>query len=1093
MKKTVRLPIKRVAKIFIFACCFLHFPVNAMPNEGIDMPGIDVVQQQNRTISGIVVDQNGVPILGANIVEKGTINGTVTDMDGNFTLEVKAGSTLIVSYIGFVTQAVIAERKMKIVLKEDMQSLSEVVIVGYGTQQKKDITGSVAVVDTKALLAASGSSATQQLQGKASGVYIGQSGSPGSPSMVRIRGINTVNDNGPLYVVDGVSTRNQDLSSLNPNDIESMQVLKDASSAAIYGAQAANGVILITTKKGTKSGKPQLSYDGYAGIQKTGKRYKVLNAMDRYQLEYEAKKNNYALLGSDKKPSHVQFADSTGQWRIPNYMTEKGAGGAQDIVPSGKMVPFSDTDWWKEIDRTAWMQNHQVSLSGGTEKGQYNMSANYFKQDGTVIESYYQRYQVRANTSFHVRNWLRVGENLTYAHTKDNGLNANGSEASPYSWTYRASPWVPVYDVSGNFAGSKIGGTGNFRNPVAIQKRNKDNYYTNNRIFGNLWAELDLMKELTLRTNFGLDYTNNYSYRMNKKDPEFSETTGDNNLEEVSGFNYRWVWTNTLTYDKTFNDVHKLTVLLGTEAIRDGLGRKMTGRRYSYLYEDNTNTWVLDMGANDGRRLAKSEFNGEFALFGMFGRADYSFADKYLVTGIIRRDGVSRFSKSNRYGTFPSLSLGWRISEEKFMERTRDWMDDLKLRIGYGRTGNSEVPRNTNFAYEYMTNPKRTDYDISGMNSFAEVGYRLDKYGNEDTKWEATEMFNVGVDATFLKGKFGASLEWYYKKTTDMLIAAQYSALAGEVAKPYINFGDMKNTGWDLNFNYRDKKGDWSWDIALNLSHYKNEVLKISESDNASMWGSGTRLSGNVTRTTKGHPIAEFYGYKVNGFYENVEEVMALPPLGRSFTDAEAAKAWVGKFKFADTNGDGKLNGDDRTFIGSPHPDLIAGLNTTVTFRNLDFTMFWYSTIGNDLFNNTKYFTDFWLFEGNRSTRIRDRSWKPGADNSKAILPVLDYGDTYSGTNPNSYYVEDASFLRLKNLVLGYTFPKKWLKKWTISNLRIYVQAENLLTITGYSGLDPEYTNAEVGGGNGADLQRGVDMGGWPTTKRFLFGINFTL
>ena len=1082
------------------ALCFLMVGAGVTPPIHASNANVSISQQAKK-VTGTVTDAKGEPLLGVNVVVKGTTNGTITDLDGKYSLEVEPNSILVVSYIGYVSQQIPASGEVvNVTLKEDTQNLDEVVVVGYGTQQKKDITGSVAVVDTKDLLASSGSSATQQLQGKAAGVYIGQSGSPGSQSMVRIRGINTVNDNGPLYVIDGVSTRNQDLSSLNPNDIESMQVLKDASSAAIYGAQAANGVILITTKKGTRSGQPKLTYDGYVGMQKTGKRYDVLNSTDRLNLEWDAKTNNYALLGSDKLPSHVQFGTGV-RPSIPNYLTQAGAGGSQNIDPSDynypgtTYAPFSDTNWWDEVDRVAIIQNHQVGVSGGTEKGQYNLSANYFKQDGTVIDSYYQRYQVRANTSFNVRDWLRVGENMTYAFTKDNGLNSSGAESNPYSWTYRASPYVPVYDIAGNFAGSKFAGTGNFQNPVANQKRNKDNYYTHNRVFGNLWAEADIIKGLTFRTNFGLDYTNGYSYRMDKKNPEFSETMGQNNFEEVSEYNYRWVWTNTLTYNKTFNDVHKLTVLLGTEAIRDGLGRKMTGRRYNYLYEDNTDTWELNMGENNSQRITNSNYKGEFALFGIFGRVDYSYDNKYLLTGIVRRDGVSRFSENNRYGVFPSISAGWRISEESFMENTKDWLDDLKLRFGYGMTGNSEVPRITNFAYEYRTFPKKTNYDINGMNSSTVVGYRLDKYGNEDTKWEATQMYNVGLDGTFLNGKFGAALEWYYKKTTDMLISAQYSALAGEPSKPYINFGDMKNTGVDFNFNYRDSKGDWSWDFSLNLSHYKNEVVKISEADDASMWGGGTRISGNVTRTTKGHAISEFYGYKVNGFYENVDEVLALPPLGQDVKNAEDAKAWVGKFKFADTDGNGKLDGNDRTFIGSPHPDLIAGLNATVTWKNWDLTAFFYSTIGNDLFNNTKYFTDFWLFEGNKSSRMRDLSWKPGADNSKAVLPVLDYGDTYSGTNSSSYYVENASFLRLKNLVIGYTFPKELMKKATISNLRIYVQAENLFTITGYDGLDPEYTNAEMkdvnDDGVGADLKRGVDMGGWPSTRRFLFGVNF--
>lgn len=1079
------------------ALCFLMVGAGVTPPIHASNANV-FISQQAKKVTGTVTDAKGEPLLGVNVVVKGTTNGTITDLDGKYSLEVEPNSILVVSYIGYVSQQIPASGEVvNVTLKEDTQNLDEVVVVGYGTQQKKDITGSVAVVDTKDLLASSGSSATQQLQGKAAGVYIGQTGSPGSPSMVRIRGINTVNDNGPLYVIDGVSTRNQDLSTLNPNDIESMQVLKDASSAAIYGAQAANGVILITTKKGTKSGQPRLTYDGYIGVQKTGKKYDVLNSMDRLNLDWEAQKNNIAMRDIGGYPSNPQFGTGD-RPSIPNYLTQSGAQGSTTIDPSDydypttTYAPFSDTDWWDELDRAAMIQNHQIGLSGGTEKGQYNLSANYFKQDGTVIDSYYQRYQVRANTSFNVRDWLRVGENLTYAFTKDNGLSANGAESNPYSWTYRASPWVPVYDIAGNFAGSKFSGTGNFQNPIANQVRNKDNYYTRNRIFGNLWAEADIFKDLTFRTNFGIDYTNRYYYRMEKKNPEFSESMGQNNFEEQSEFNYRWVWTNTLTYNKTFNDIHKLTVLLGTEAIRDGLGRKLTGRRYNYLFEDNTNSWVLNMGENNNQRLANSEYKGEFALFGLFGRVDYSFNDKYLFTGIIRRDGVSRFSKSNRYGVFPSASLGWRISQEDFMESTRDWLDDLKLRVGYGQTGNSEVPRITNYAMELATYPKRSDYDLNGQNNSTTTGFILDKYGNEDTKWESTEMWNVGVDATLLNGKFSIGAEWYWKKTTDMLIEAQYSAFANpEIKKPYINFGDIKNTGVDLNLNYRDSKGDWSWDVSLNLSHYKNEVLRISESDDASLWGAGTRLDGNVTRTTKGHAISEFYGYKVNGFYENVDEVLALPPLGQSGLNAESAKAWVGKFKFDDVDKDGKLTERDRTFIGSPHPDLIAGLNATVTWKNWDFTMFWYSTIGNDLFNNTKYFTDFWMFNGNKSERMRDQSWTPGADNSNAILPILDSNDGYSGKFSNSYYVENASFLRLKNVVLGYTLPKSVLSKVGIQNLRLYVQAENLLTITGYSGLDPEYTNADMGKESGGDLQRGVDMGGWPSTMRFLFGVNF--
>jgi len=1061
------------------------------------------INQQARRVTGTVTDAQGEPLLGVNVVERGTTNGTITDLDGKFSLDVAPNSALVFSYIGYLSQTVNATGTVvNVTLREDTQNLDEVVVVGYSSQQKKDITGSVAVVDTKDLLASSGSSAAQQLQGRASGVYVGQSGSPGSATMIRIRGINTVNDNGPLFVIDGVSTRDQNMSTLNPSDIESMQVLKDASAAAIYGAQAANGVIVITTKKGTKSGQPQLTYDGYVGMQKTTKRYDLLNSKDRLALEWESLQNAFTIRGVDGVPEHAQFGKGSTP-SIPNYLTTNGAQGSTNIdpnsysYPDNQIVPFSDTDWWDEVDRVAIMQNHQVSLAGGTEKGQYNMSANYFDQQGTIIESYYRRYTVRANTSFNVRPWLRMGENLTYAWTKDQGLNNNSAESNPYSWVYRSSPWVPVHDIQGNYAGSKITGTGNWQNVVAMQERNKDNYYSNSRVFGNLWAEADLYKGLTFRTSFGVDYRNNYSYRISKKNQEFSESPGTNDLEESSGFNFRWVWTNTMTYAATFNEIHKINVLVGTEAIRDGIGRSMTGQRFGYLYEDNKNTWVLNMGEKDSRMRAESEYRGEFALFGILGRIDYSFKDKYLVTANIRRDGVSRFSENNRYGVFPAVSLGWRISEEAFMETTRDWLDDLKLRVGYGQTGNSEMRRRTNYAYEFSTDPTSTDYDFNGSNSSATVGYRLNRFGNEDTKWEAVESTNIGLDATFLNGKFGVGVEWYYKKTSDMLLEAAYSDLSNrEIGKPYLNYGDMKNTGIDLNFNYRDSHGDFAWDASLNASMYKNKVLKLSDTDDFSLWGSGTRLSGNVTRTMKGRPISEFYGYNIVGFYESEADVLASPtPYGADAASLDA-KTYVGKYKFEDVNGDGKIDGSDRTAIGDPHPDVYLSLNASLQWKNWDFSMFWYSSIGNDLFNNTKYFTDFPLFGGNRSTTMRDKSWKMGADNSKAVLPILDSQDNWGGVVPSSYYVEDGSFLRLKNLSLGYTFPKELLKKATISNLRLYIQAENVLTITGYSGLDPEFSNAEVSPSNaddinGADLRRGVDMGGWPTTMRLLFGVNF--
>jgi TonB-linked SusC/RagA family outer membrane protein len=1061
------------------------------------------INQQARKVTGTVKDNKGEPLIGVNVVERGTTNGTITDFDGRYSVDVGANAVLVFSYVGYLSQTIPATGNVvNVELLEDSQSLDEVVVVGYGTQQKKDITGSVAVVDTKELMKSSGSSASQQLQGKAAGVYIGTTGVPGSPTMVRIRGINTVNDNGPLYVIDGVSSRNSDLSTISPNDIESMQVLKDASAAAIYGAQAANGVILITTKKGTKTGQPVLTYDGYFGLQKSGKRYDTLNSEERLKWEWDAQMNYFNLVGSNERPNHLQFGDGGDHFIAPNLLTTQGAGGRQDINPANYasdnlMAAFSDTDWWDEVDRVAPMESHQISLQGGSDKGQYNMSVGYFDQKGTVIETFYTRYTARANSSYNIRPWLRFGENFSYTWTKDLGRSPETGEATIYSWAgYRSTPWVPVRDIQGEYAGSVLAGTGNWQNAVAEIERQRGNYWSNSRIFGNIWAEVDLYKGLTYRNSFGIDYTNNYSYRMGKRTPEFSEGGGgQSRLTEESGFNFRWVWTNTLSYTQTFNEVHRLTALLGTEAIRDGLGRSMNGQRVNFLYPYNQDTWVLNLGENNDQRVAESSYKGEFALFGIFGRVDYAFSDKYLVTGILRRDGVSRFSANNRYGVFPSVSAGWRMSEEAFMENTRNWLDDFKLRVGYGQTGNSEIPRKTNFAYEFTTDPEKTSYDLGGANSSAYTGYRLQRYGNEDTKWESVDSYSVGLDATFLNGKYGLGLEWYNKKTSNMLLPATYSGLAGEPDKPYINFGDMKNTGIDATFNYRDSRGDFAWDVSLNLSHYKNEVVRLSEADDYAIYQNGVRMdAGPVTRTTKGRPISEFFGYKVVGFYENVDDVMSCQPLGQDL-NRDDARAWVGRFKYQDTDNDGSLTAADRVTLGSPHPDLIAGLNVGLTYKNFDFTMFWYSTIGNELFNNVKAFTDFNLFRGQRSPASLYQSWKPGADNSKAILPLLNAQDNYSGVTPSSYFVEDASYLALKNVQIGYTLPKELLRKATIQSLRVYVQAENTLILTKYSGLTPEITNTDIGSdvndGTGADLRKGLDMGGYPTVMRFIVGLNF--
>ena len=1063
---------------------------------------------QTGTVTGTVKDQNGEPLIGVNVFVKGSTNGGITNIDGQYSLQgVQGRSTLVFSYIGFTTQeiAVTNQRTINVMLREDAQHLDEVIVVGYGTQQKRDITGAVAIVDTKELLKSSGSSAVAQLQGKISGIQIQTSGAAGGASVVRIRGINTVNNNGPLYVIDGISSKNQSLNSINPNDIENMQVLKDASASAIYGSQAANGVILITTKKGLKTGQPQFTYDAYYGWQMPGKRYDVLNSQDRINVEYISQANDLKNSGAwdtGVRPSHELFKTTDSGFVPYKYFTNT-QGGVDSYDMSNYFygypglnvaTEYKDTDWFDAITRdNSPIQNHQFGLRGGTEKGQYAASVNIYDQKSLNLYRYYKRYSTRLNTSFEIRPWLRIGEDFAYSWWRDLGATNDATEGTIYSQVYRAIPYIPVKDLGGNFSGSVIPGTGNWNNPVAQMYREKDNYWTNSRMNLSAWVEADLIQGLTFTSRYGIEYTNGWSYRMSKMNLEFSESPRNNNLEEVARFNIRTVWSNTLTYRTIFNNIHRLTALVGTEAINDGFGRRLTGQRYNYMFEDDVNTWILDMGDRNDQREASSVYNGEYALFGIFGRVDYTYMDKYLLTANIRRDGVSRFSQSNRYGVFPAVSLGWRVSEESFMVSTRSWLDNLMLRVGYGQVGNAEGPSSTNWASQFAMSASDANYPVNGTNQ-GSTAFRQSRIGNIDTKWEAVESYNFGLDASLLNGKFGVGIELYSKKTTNMLIQAAYSNLAGEATAPYINYGNMKNTGVDATLSYFGGSSEWKWNATLTLTHYKNEVLKLAEADDYALWRGGSRIinEGQINRTTKGRPMAEFYGYKVDGIYENAQQVLDRLPIGApsnlTLTDAQR---YVGFFKFADMDGDGYLTPTkDRTVIGNPHPDLVAGLNLGLSYKNFDLTMFWYSTIGNDIFNNVNAFTDFQLFRGNRSSRMRDNSWEPGKPITEKTLPMMNRSDNYS-MQVSSYFVEDGSFLRLNNLVLGYTFPKSILQKATISNLRIYGQLENALTFTKYTGLNPDFTNRDTSEENNRDLNRGVDGGGWPNVIRLIFGVNF--
>lgn len=1053
------------------------------------------------SVSGKVTssaEQDGIP--GVNILIKGTGSGTVSDIDGNYAIDVpNENDVLVFSSIGYVKQEISLNGRtlINVTLIEDTKALDEVVVTGYSTQKQKDITGSISVVDVDKMKQVPASNFGQQLQGRAAGVSVGTQGAPGSSTMIRIRGVGTVNNNGPLYIIDGVSTRNQNLNSLNPNDIESLQVLKDASSASIYGAQASNGVIIITTKKG-KLGKPVVTYDGYYSLSKAPEFVDVLGSRDRVNLEWESKKNAANIRGTSITPSHPQFGTGDSP-QFPKYVIPTGSNGPftrDDWRENNRISEFSEgTDWYEALTQIAPTQSHQVTLSGANETAQYLLSLGYFNQEGTYKYSYFKRYTMRSNTQFNVASWLRAGENVTLTFSNANRSVGQG-EGDPMVTSLKIAPWVPLYDITGRFAGTKAAGSGNEVNPLSRLYRTKDNYNTDLRIFGNLFAEADISQDLRFRTSFGLDHRRSMYYSMNKKYPEAAEGSTRNSLSEGSNYNFRYVWTNTLNYETFFNDVHSFQALIGSEFIGDGIGRSMSAIRYDYLFEDNVDTWTLGNGGTKDMSN-NSSYNNKVAMFGLFARLDYAYDDRYLVTGIVRRDGSSRFSSTNRYGVFPSISAGWRISEEGFLKNRIDWADDLKFRAGFGITGNSEIPRASNWATEYGTNPGSTNYDFAGAQSNAFPGFVLTRFSNPSTKWETTKMLNLGFDATLFDGLLTANVEYYIKQTSDMLVRDAYSALAGKGEAPFVNLGNIENKGWDIDLTHSNQIGEISYNIGANLSTYKNKIIKLNNIEGSRFWGGGTRF-GNVSLTEEGEPMAQFFGYNILGIYDNEEEVLAyhgttgsrsgepVLPLGIGDDSGLNPRNWVGKYIFEDINGDGRINADDKTVIGNPHPDFTAGLNLGISYKNFDLSSFFYASVGNDIFNYVKWFTDFESFAGSRSPAMRDDSWRPGKTDAK--LPILDAQDNVSATVAHSYYIEDGSYLRLQTLSLGYNLSEKLTSRIGLGKLRVYVQGTNLVTWTGYTGVDPEITNQDLG--DGGDLTRGVDFGRWPQPKQFLLGIN---
>lgn len=1048
-----------------------------------------VALAQQRTVTGKVTDPNNQPVVGATVSIKGTNIATQTDAGGNFSISVPNNqTTLTLSSVGFNTQDINVgdQSNISVSLATTTSNLSEVVVTGYTAQRKKDIIGAVSVVDAKELQQTPAANLAVQLQGRAAGVTVSSGGEPGAGAVVRIRGFASAGNNDPLYVIDGVPT--DDPSKINPNDIESLQVLKDASSASIYGSRASNGVVIITTKQG-KAGRVSVSYDTYVGTQIITD--KMMPDMINTQQYVE-----YLQKTTASTYKHPVFG-TNGSFTIPDYYIVSGPfkGGVSASDPranpdlyniTGAIYQISKvspgTEWFKELTRPGLLTNHQITATGGTERAQFSAGLNYFDQVGTFVNTFFNRYSARVNSSFKAAPFLRLGENLQVSYEERLG-GANRGEGDAWASAFRMVPYVPVYDIKGGFGGNGVGESGNGSNPIANLERAKNNTNKFTRLFGNVYGEIPFAKFLSARTSFGVDMGVQFVKNIGVRTYERSENQGTTQLTEEAWYYNNWTWTNTLNFQQVFANDHDVKVLAGTEAVKgNSRGLRAFGQNFDFETPDFISLNTAVAGSLGDRTI--SNYNiGRSSLYSLFGRIDYTYKGLLLVNGTFRRDGNSRFGPNVRYANFPSVGFGLRLSELGFM-RGVTWIRDLKLRAGWGQMGSQSNVSPTNQYSTFISTAGRTNYDINGANTSSATGYRAGQEGNLNTKWETTETTNFGLDATLFGGKLDFTLDVYNKDTRDLLVEQFRNGLEPLIGKPQINIGTMRNTGFDIALNHRgDITSDFGYDIGVTFSHYKNTMTKLNEEGTPRNVGL-ERLS-NALRTETGHPISSYYGFIIDGFYNNAAEVAAALTPG----------ATIGSWKYRDLNDDKKIDDKDRTFLGNPHPDFQMGTNIALNYKNFSLTTFLFWNQGNEIYNYTKYYTDMRVFVGGVSTRVLNDSWTPSNMNAK--LPQLGTGANNGYTNfttstSNSYYVEDGSYLRMKTLQIGYTIPKNVVSRIKLNDIRVYVQAQNLFTITKYQGSDPDIQALSRDPFGLRDYYIGVDLGGFPNPKQYLLGLSVT-
>jgi TonB-linked SusC/RagA family outer membrane protein len=1070
---------------------------------GLSLTNISHGQQ---TVSGTVTDgETGDPLPGVNIRVVNTDAGTVTNSDGEYELTIPSdGETLRFSFVGYDAQTVSIgnQTTINVTLQPATLTGNEVVVTGYSERRRADVTGSVDVADVENLQREGSELVTEQLQGQVSGVTINTSGQPGDQPQINIRGFNTFGNNQPLFVVDGVPT--QDISFLNPNDVGSLQVLKDAGAASQYGARASNGVIVITTRQGEEDA--QVNYNASVGYQvpRTG------NVLNKVSPQEDAEYRWLAFRNSQQDPSHPIYGsgdepdvpdwilparaedpDTDQYFLIPEYKDPSLLSEFQQFVRANK----DGTNWYDELTEPAFRTQHNVSVGSNGDIGSYFASFSYTNQDGAVINTNLERYTVRANSEFDVSDNFRVGENISF--TSSTNLQVGtlvGRNALDFAGDMHSI--IPVRDIRGNFAGTAAPGLGTAQNPVALRERARNDDQRTRRLFGNLFAELDVLQNFTLRTSFGADIVSETFEEFDFPSYEEAQTETQNAFTKETRSSREWTFSSEINYDRSFGE-HDISAVAATEAISSQSSLDRVFRRDYFSFDED----FVQLGTGSGAPSVEASTAQASTLFSLIGNVDYNYDNTYLLGLTVRRDGSSKFI-NNKWGTFPSVTAGVRLSKLSFFPDA-DWLTDLKLRGGYGVMGNQLNVDPANGFTLFGGSPRDAYYPIDGSTNNTQQGIRRTRIGNPDAQWETVRDINVGVDLAMLEGQLEASVELYRKEVEDLLFNPALPATAGAAEAPVRNVGTMRNDGLDVSLRGNTSiTEDLEFNGSLNFTTYRNEIQSIAPGIEF--------FDVGPARNEVGHPLSSFFGYKVAGLWQSGDEIEQAnqdAPDGQFMPDAAP-----GRFRYEDINGDGEITPEDRTHLGNPHPDFSYGLNLNLSYRNWSVSALLYGEQGGDIWDQNLNSRDFPTFgTAQRKVALYD-SWKPEdrskprmewtAENPDASVPIQERESFFSTNNVNnSYLVADGSYLRLKNLQVGYRVPTSLLQPIGGEQLRLYVKAKNLFTITPYRGLDPDIgatesaVNAaqETGGRveTGA-TSFGIDRGGFPAMKTYTVGVNLS-